>query len=95
MMHLLDGDFKWILHVIDHWFKFNFAFSLKSKDAESVAATLKSYIFPYFGIPKIFHSYNGGQFVNHACDRKLDHILAQGYTDHAWQTTTPSNSRGD
>ena len=23
---------------------------------------LKSYIFPYFGIPKIFHSDNGGEF---------------------------------
>ena len=45
MRHLPDGDYKWILHAIDHWSKFNFAFPLKSKDAESVAAKLKSLYF--------------------------------------------------
>lgn len=68
MRHLPDGDYKWILHAIDHWSKFNFAFPLKSKNAESVTATLKSYIFPYFGISKIFHSDNGGEFVNHVIE---------------------------
>ena len=65
MRHLPDGDFKWILHAIDHWSKFNFGFPLKSKDTESVAALLKSYI---FGILKIFHSDNGGKFVNHVLE---------------------------
>ena len=65
MRHLPDRDFKWILHAIDHWSKFNFAFPLKSKD---VAATLRSFIFPYFGMPKIFHSDNGGEFVNHVIE---------------------------
>ena len=71
MRHLPDGDYKWILHAIDHWSKFNFAFPLKSKDAESVAAKLKSFIFPYFGMPKIFHSDNGGEFVNHVVENLI------------------------
>ena len=71
MRHLPDRDFKWILNAIYHWSKFNFAFPLKSKDAESVAATLRSFIFPYFGMPKIFHSDNGGEFVNHVIENLI------------------------
>ena len=32
-----DGEYKWILHATDHWMKFNFAFPLQSKEAESVS----------------------------------------------------------
>ena len=39
-METLNG-----LHATDHWPKYNFAFLLESIDAESVSATLKSYIF--------------------------------------------------
>ena len=28
MRHLPDEDFKWILHIVDHWSKFNLAFPL-------------------------------------------------------------------
>ena len=72
MRHLPDGDYKWILHAIDHWSKFNFAFPLQSKEAESVAAIFRTYIFPYFGIPKIFHTDNGREFVNSIIENLID-----------------------
>ena len=50
------------MHAIDHWTKFNFAFPLQSKEAEFVAEIFRTYIFPYFGIPKIFHTDNGREF---------------------------------
>jgi len=100
MRHLPDGDFKWILHAIDQWSKFNFAFPLKSKDAEYFAATLKFYIFPYFEIPKIFHSDNGGKFVNHVIESLItswhkdiqivhgrpQHPQTQGVIERAYRT---------
>ena len=63
-------DLRYV-HTIDHWSKFNFVLSLKPKDAESVAATLKSYIFLYFEIPKIFHSDNEGKFVNNVIESSI------------------------
>ena len=54
MRHLPDGEYKWIRHAIDHWSKFNFAFPIETKEAESVASVFETYIFPYFGVPKIF-----------------------------------------
>lgn len=72
MRHLPDGEYKWILHAIDHWTKFNFAFPLQSKEAESVAAIFRTYIFPYFGIPKIFHTDNGREFANSIIENLIE-----------------------
>ena len=72
LRHLPDGDYKWILHAIDHWTKFNFAFPLQSKEAESVAAIFITYFFPYFGIPKIFHTDNGREFANSIIENLID-----------------------
>lgn len=71
MRHIPDGEYKWIMHAIDHWSKFNFAFPLQSKEAESVAAIFKTYIFPYFGIPKIFHTDNGREFANNIIENLI------------------------
>ena len=76
MRHLPDGDYKWICHAIDHWSKFNFAFPIETKEAESVASVFETYIFPYFGVPKIFQSDNGKEFVNSIIERLL----------HSWST---------
>ena len=78
MRHLPDGDYKWICHAIDHWSKFNFAFEfpIETKEAESVASVFETYIFPYFGVPKIFQSDNGKEFVNSVIERLL----------HSWST---------
>ena len=64
MRHLPDNGNKWILHAIDHWSKFNFAYAIESKHATSVAQVLESHIFPYFGVPRILHSDNGREFIN-------------------------------
>ncbi|KAL5509343.1 hypothetical protein EMCRGX_G004698 [Ephydatia muelleri] len=64
MRHLPDGDFKWILHIIDHWSKFNLAFPLINKGAHNVAEVLEKYVFPIVGLPSILHSDNGREFVN-------------------------------
>jgi len=76
MRHLLDGDYKWICHAIDHWSKFNFAFPIETKEGESVASVFETYIFPYFGVPKIFQSDNGKEFVNSVIEKLL----------HSWST---------
>ena len=53
-----------MLHAIDQWTSFNFVFPLQSKEAESIEAVFRTYIFPYIGIPKIFHTDNGREFAN-------------------------------
>eukprot|EP00731_Ephydatia_muelleri_P033390 Em0028g65a len=37
MRHLPHGNNKWILHCVDHWSKFNFAYALDAKTASNVA----------------------------------------------------------
>ena len=56
---------------IDHWSKFNFASAIETKEAESVASVFEAYIFPYFGVPKIFQSNNGKEFVNSVIGKLL------------------------
>ena len=53
MRHLPDGEFKWILHIIDHWSKFNFAFPLQRKSASDVPNALQKWVFPLMGLPSI------------------------------------------
>ena len=57
-----DQDFKWILHMRDHFSKFNWAYPLKSKRALEVADKLVD-TFHLFGAPKILQSDNGKEFV--------------------------------
>ena len=64
LRHLPDSGFKWILHCVDHWSKFNFLYPLKQKSAASVAEPLDTQLFPYFGVPRILHSDNGREFIN-------------------------------
>ena len=40
------NDHKWILHIVDHWSKFTFAFPIPSKSARDVANALQKHIFP-------------------------------------------------
>lgn len=64
MRHLPHGNYKWILHVVDHWLKLNFAFPLIHKSAADVAAALHKWVFPVMGLPSILQSDNGHKFVN-------------------------------
>ena len=58
-----DGEFKWISHVMDHWSKFHVMWPLTRKTAQQVADSLQK-VFAVFGLPKIFQSGNGREFVN-------------------------------
>ena len=77
MRHLPDGSYNWILHCVDHWSKFNFAYPLTSKHAVGVSTALNSHIFPYFGVPRILHSDNGREFIN----KVIEELLKSWHTD--------------
>ena len=64
MRHLPDDNYKWILHGVDHWSKFRFAYPLVNKSASDVATALEKYIFPIMGLPSILQSDNGREFIN-------------------------------
>ena len=72
MRHLPDQEYKWILHLVDHWSKFHFAFPLVRKTAREVADALEKWVFPVMGLPSILHSDNGREFVN----KLIDEVLA-------------------
>ena len=62
MRHMPHNGCNWILHIVDHWSNFNFAFPLVKKKANHKA--LHNYVFPVFGLPAIIHSDNGKEFIN-------------------------------
>ena len=64
MRHSPDGDYHYIGHVMDHFSKFHVLFPLRSKSAVEVASQIEERVFAYFGVPRIFHSDNGREFVN-------------------------------
>ena len=72
MRHLPHGEYKWILHLVDHWSKFNLAFPLVQKSAKEVANALERWGFPVMGLPSILHSDNGREFVN----KLIEEVLA-------------------
>ena len=72
MRHLPDHGFKWILHLVDHWSKFHFAFRLVRKTATEVADAPEKWVFPVMGLPSILHSDNGREFVN----KLIEEVLA-------------------
>ena len=54
--------FKYICHVIDHFSGYNIIWAHERRDAKDVVEGLKTLVFSYFGLPKIFHSDNGLEF---------------------------------
>ena len=64
MRHMPHNGCNWILHIVDHWSKFNFAFPLVKQKANHVVKVLHNYVFPVFGLTAIIHSDNGKEFVN-------------------------------
>ncbi|CAF0953530.1 unnamed protein product [Rotaria sordida] len=54
--------YNWILHCIDHFSKFTWAYPLQNKTAVDVALKLRELFF-VFGPPRILHSDNGREFV--------------------------------
>ena len=72
MRHLPDGEMNWILHLIDHWSKFNLAYPIHRKSAASVANALKTHVLPIFGVPRILQCDNGREFVNKTIQSLLE-----------------------
>ena len=64
MKHMPHNGYTWILHIVNHWSKFNFAFPLVKKKANHVVKALHNYVFPVFSLSAIIHSDNGKEFVN-------------------------------
>jgi hypothetical protein len=56
-----DGEYKWILHIVDHFSKYSWTFPLRTKSAEEVASHLATWI-GFFGPPRLLHSDNGTEF---------------------------------
>ena len=56
-----DGEYKWILRIVDHFSKFSSSFALKSKHAVEVAEKLALWI-GLFGPPHILQCDNGTVF---------------------------------
>lgn len=71
MRHLPHKEYKWILHLVDHWSKFTFAFPLFRKSAKDVANALEKWVFPVMGLPSILQSDNGREFVNNLIEEVL------------------------
>ena len=53
-----DGEYKWILHIVDHFSKFSCSFALRSKHAAVVSEKLALWIGP----PHILQCDNGTEF---------------------------------
>ncbi|PIK43752.1 putative SCAN domain-containing protein 3-like [Apostichopus japonicus] len=49
---------------MDHLSKYHVIFPLKQKTAQEVAEKLQERVLSYLGVPKIFHSDKGREFVN-------------------------------
>ena len=56
-----DGEYKWILHIVDHFSKFSSSFALRSKHAVEVSEKLALWI-GLFGPPHILQCDNGKEF---------------------------------
>ena len=58
-----DKDFQWILHCRDHYSKYSWTFTLKSKEAQFIADKLIT-LFYQFGPCKILQSDNDKEFTD-------------------------------
>ena len=64
METLPDRHFKYICHVVDHFSKSRVLFPLKTKSTKEVVKDLMERVFSYSGLPIVFYSDNGSEFVN-------------------------------
>lgn len=61
MRHEPDGQYKWLLHIPDHFSKFTSLYVLKSKRCVDVASNIAQWI-GCFGPPRILQCDNGKEF---------------------------------
>ena len=67
----IDG-FHWICHVQGHFSKFHIIWSLKRKCGQEVADGIRSHVLAYYGLPNIFQSDNGTEFVNQLVEKLIE-----------------------
>lgn len=68
MLSKPDGDYNYIGHVVDHFSKFRILFPMKGKSANEFASNFFRRFLATFGLPKILHSDNGAEYINHVMD---------------------------
>lgn len=60
----VPDDNKWMGHYIDHFTKYHFLWSQKTKSAEETAQCLVNNVFSVVGLPRILQHDNGPEFCN-------------------------------
>jgi len=63
MQNQVDGNFKFIGHIVDHFSRYRYFFPMVSKTAAETAENCIRF-FSIFGLPNIIQSDNGSEFVN-------------------------------
>ncbi|XP_046581445.1 KRAB-A domain-containing protein 2-like [Haliotis rubra] len=93
-----DSDFKWILHMRDHFSKFSWTHPLTSKRSGEVAEKLVQ-TFCLFGCPQIMQSDNGREFVsaviNDLCKDWPGMIILHGRPRHPQSQGCVERGNGD
>ena len=65
-------DFHCIRHVQDNFSKVHIIWLLKRKCGEEVAFGIRSHVLAYDGLPNIFQSDNGTEFVNQLVEKLIE-----------------------
>ena len=61
----INSKYKYILTICDHFSKFANSYLLTDKKQNSILDKIKLFI-DFYGIPNLFGSYNGKEFINSA-----------------------------
>jgi hypothetical protein len=93
-----DHDYKWILHMRDHFSKFSWTHPLTSKRAAEVAEKLVQ-TFCLFGAPHILQSDNGKEFVagviNELTEKWPGLVIIHGRPRHPQSQGSVERGNGD
>ena len=86
MRTTLDGEYKWIFHIVDRFSKFSSSFALRSKHAVEVSEKLALRI-GLFGPPHILQCDNGTEFKDTVLVLLILTVMVQmSLPDHKTQT---------
>ena len=78
---------------MDHFSKYHVIFPLKNKTAQDVAEKIQERVLSYLGVPKIFHSDNGREFVNELLHELLHALFDQWGSDVLFVRGRPRHSQ--
>ena len=66
------NGFHWISHVQDHFSKFHIIWPLKRKCGQEVSEGIRTHVLAHYGLPNIFQSDNGTEFVNQLVEKLIE-----------------------